>query len=360
MDTTSRHHFDPARNDYFVRALYLCLPKHPLLVAILYTLISFGGTILLVLLWSAIWPQDDQRISLFSDYTNIVNFAIVLPLAVVLVLNFYARVGEGFVQLVEDRIIVFENDASADRFLTKIDDAMNRKWFFYTSLVLAVACYATNLAYKEGYWNSGFGGPGVWWFRLFTIVNISTLFHLGFKAIVVARAIRWCFQQDITLQPLHPDGCGGLRSLGGISLAMNYMIGIIAAYLSVLAFMDSSPLRNPLFLVMILAYCLIAAYLFFVPLTDAHDLMFREKRDILSALNREFQETYARVSADLPMEGISLKDAQKIDALERLHRIASRMPVWPMDTRIVGQFFLVIAIPIVVGVTIESLKQWFL
>ena len=132
---------------------------------------------------------------------------------------------------------------------------------------------------------------------------------------------------------------------------------MVAVFLSVIAFVERTPASSPLFVVLLLGYCLTASYVFFVPLAGAHDLMATEKRRILSALNAGFQDTYSRIASCIDQHGIALGDAQKIESLERLHRIAARMPVWPMDTRIVGQFVGIIAAPLVVALAVEAMMR---
>ncbi len=352
--------FDASRSDYAIHYLPKVFPKNPLLTAVLYTIISFGGTVLLTLAGEGSAGSDAQdHTSLFKDYSSIINYVVVLPIGVILVLNFYNRVNRGFLQLIEDHVILFESEPERQTFLSEIDRSVNRKSLFYLSIIIVFLTYVPLASYREGYWNSGFGGPNVWWFRIFSTLNLYVITHVLLKSIFVAQAMRRCFKNEVLLQPLHPDGCGGLRSLGDISLSINSLVGIVAVYLSVIAFSDFSPLQNPIFFVVVICYGLIATYLFFVPLAGAHDLMDRKKSEVLHALNREFQSTYVKVSASQFSEGISLQDAQKIESLERLYRIASRMPVWPIDTRIIGQFVAVVAIPLIIGLVIESLKYFY-
>jgi hypothetical protein len=65
----------------------------------------------------------------------------------------------------------------------------------------------------------------------------------------------------------------------------------------------------------------------------------------------------------------ALRQEEAVPVLERmkarfpevrlhLHRIASGMPVWPMDTRILGQFVGVVAIPLIIGLFIEFFRTW--
>lgn len=355
-----QYFLDASRSDFIIQFARRALPRHSILVALLYSSITFGGTIALTAIWNYFRPPDDDTIGLFRDYGTFILWCFVLPIAIVLVFNFYNRVNTGFQQLVNDRVAIFESHSKQHQFLSEIDQALNRPWFFYLSILLALACDTSMMWGRESYWNSGIGGPNVWWFRLFSIINISVIFHIAMKSFVVVRSIRKLFTHEVVLQPLHPDGCGGLRSLGDISLAINYMVGIVAVYLSVLVFSGYPVRDSPVFLAILVAYAAGAGYLFFSPLSGAHDLMETEKRDILYGLNREFQTTYARLSSNLNEEGIALRDAQKIESLERLHRIASRMPVWPMDTRILGQFMAVVAIPLIMGLITESIKlTWF-
>ncbi len=187
-----RFDFDASRNDYVVRLVYKCFPNHPLLVAVLYSLIGWGGTVLLTVVWEMIRPPSEEYTHIFKDYANIINCGIVLPVSVVLVLNFYSCVNTGFRQLVTDRIIVFDDQRQSKQFLQHIDDAVNRKWFFYATMALAVLCYSSFAWSRQDYWNSGIGGPNVWWFRLFSTINIYMIFHLAIKSFVIVHYFGDC------------------------------------------------------------------------------------------------------------------------------------------------------------------------
>lgn len=352
--------FTPTRSDYVVRLFSHLAQDNPLLLIVTYTGLAWGGTILFAYLHGSAVPTDNNYLELFEDFPNLINFAIIVPVGVFLVLHFYRKVELGFRQIVADGIILFDSEsAAASRFLQDLDSAVNRRWFFWLSLGVALAFNATYLFRKEDAWNDLGGGLPSWWFRLFSTLNYYMMCNIGLKGFVIVARMRRLFEHRVVLQPLHPDGCGGLRALGGISLALNYFVSLVAAYISVLAFVTRTPVAHPLFVPIVLAYFGIACYFFFVPLARAHDLMEREKNLILSALNKEFQQSYNRISSELSRHGISLADAQKIEVLERLYRIASRMPVWPMDTRIVVQFLGTVALPLLVGVTVAFVNAFF-
>jgi len=70
-----------------------------------------------------------------------------------------------------------------------------------------------------------------------------------------------------------------------------------------------------------------AVFLFLAPLGPAHERMAREKEKLLSELDDEFQSMYEGLQGNVGE--ITLDNARKIEALERLHRITSQMREWP-------------------------------
>ena len=157
-------------------------------------------------------------------------------------------------QIVDDRIVVFETTEHGHEFLRSLDRSLNRPWLSWLALGVAITFNLVFLLRKQNAWNDMNGGLPSWWFRLFAVINFYILFTVTIKGFVVVSAIRRLFGQKINLQPLHPDGCGGLRSIGDIALALNYFICLVAVYLTVLAFIARTPLEHPLFLPIVLVY----------------------------------------------------------------------------------------------------------
>ncbi len=349
--------FDPTRSDPLIHSLLRAFPNNPVVLALAYSAVSFGGTVVLALLWGHAVPSANTYVELFEDHGNIINFGIILPIAIVLVASFYGKVESGFLQIIADGVVNFGSESIRDQYLSAFDRAINHKALFWLAGSLALVFNAVFIWGKEAAWNDLFGGPPSYWFRLFAFLNYYIMFHFAFKALVVVRYIRRLFLHEIAVQPLHPDGCGGLKSLGEISMSMNYLVCLVAAYIAVMAFVGRTAAEHPFFIPLVVAYVILALFFLFYPLTVAHDVMSAEKKKILTALNREFQATYITVRGSLGEKALDLKDAQKkFESLDALYRIASAMPVWPLDTRIYAQFLAAVALPLAIGLLMEYLK----
>ncbi len=350
---------EPGRSDPVFRiATRLAGTNVPLMV-VAYAIISCGGTVALALLGgSAVAIPDNGTVELFEDYANLINFGVVLPLGVGLVASLYDRLRTGFEQLVRDAVIVFQSPEEGQIFLADIDVALNKAWFTWVALALSVIVNAVNFASLKDTWSAPSSGAAAYWFRLFVITNFFVVFQVLFKAIVAVRVMQQLFKRDITLQPLHPDGCGGLRSLGAISASINYFVCLLAVYLSVLGAVGRVSSSNPIFIPILVVFVPLAVYLFMIPLAKAHDKMLTEKVRVLSALNAEFQHTYKRVAASLGTDGLVAADADKLANLERLHQVASKMPVWPFDVKIIAQFIGAALVPVVTKLGAEAAKRF--
>ena len=155
------------------------------------------------------------------------------------------------------------------------------------------------------------------------------------------------FSDEISLEPLHPDGCCGLRRIRAVSMVFSSLLFIIGLYVS-LKVIDKlviqerslfSDIGNPLFLS---AYAIAAPLLFFLPLSAAHKVMQREKDRFLIPISRRYQQAVE-----------SLREDTKKDEFERVEKLGSlyyelhkRIPVWPFDFRSLQAFFAAVIVPV--------------
>jgi len=315
------------------------------------------GVVAFSLLHGTFFPLPNTHMEVLEDRANLINFLLVTPAAVYLLFRFNEAVRHGLSQLFRDGVVRTQWPRQGARYLARLNRTTNDVRLSVIALLLSVLTNGAIVVQLRDAWNDYTGGAAAWWTRAFTILNFYLLYFYLIRFYIIATVMRRLFSDRVRLQPLHPDGCGGLRSLGDISLTMNYGVCLLAVYISNIIYIGGALEKQPLLILILPAFAVVAAYLFFAPLSKAHDIMLQAKERTLSALNSEFQNTYLKVSARLPEYGIPLEDAQKIEALERLHSIASRMPVWPMDLRIFTQFLIAIALPVLVGVAVESLAR---
>ncbi len=348
--------FIPEHNDFVFRALRFVSGDNPFVAIIEYVALTCGVTVTLAYMSHSVIPLQNEYVELSEDWVAILDFGIIVPIAVYLIFNFYNTVKMGFTWLVESGSVAFEEPETANEFISAFNRKINQPWHVIVALILAVGLNTVFFISKHDAWNELSAGFPAWWFRLFATVNYFVLFVIVFKSAVVVQGIKSILSHSLRIQPLHPDGCGGIAHLGKISLSINYFVSLIGLHVLIIGVMGTQPFENPVFLGSILGYTIFSTYVFFVPLSYAHDAMKKEKLNVLGVLNDEFQTTYLRVAEGLPTLGIQLEDAQKIESLERLHRIASSMPVWPLNTRVLGNFTISVFMPVAGALAVELLK----
>lgn len=142
-------------------------------------------------------------------------------------------------------------------------------------------------------------------------------------------------------------------------MAQNYFLCVVAVFISVMAVVSGGGTGGTssdffLFPAIVGGFLLLAVYLFFGPLSRAHAVMEQARDRELSRLNAAFQALHRQITDDIAEgRGLSLEEAQKVQVLERLYQIVSGMPVWPFDVRILAQFAIAVALPLLVGVAVE-------
>jgi hypothetical protein len=169
------------------------------------------------------------------------------------------------------------------------------------------------------------------------------------------------FQDYISLNPVHPDGCCGLRRLGSIAMIFSSIIFLIGMYISINVIdhtlIQGQSLFSDIGLPICLAcYAVFAPVLFFLPLSTAHRTMQREKDAFLLPLANKSRKMLTDLCND--------NDVQRIDTFRQFGNIYrdldKNIPVWPFDLRSIQTFFGTIVVPVVpvaITILVELMKR---
>lgn len=102
-----------------------------------------------------------------------------------------------------------------------------RFWIFSLFLVaLFVGVVLTNAGYYRSIGVAGVGDPALWVLLLTGLtwgVVVGIGFHLAIVAILFIRAVG---RLELTIEPLHPDGLGGLSAIGSFAIWTTMLISI--------------------------------------------------------------------------------------------------------------------------------------
>lgn len=181
--------------------------------------------------------------------------------------------------------------------------------------------------------------------------------------IVISNILRlaWAMRQfgtkldkagDLDIEPLHPDGAGGLGKFGKLTWRMALLILPITAYLF---FWESDRGENFIFYMSVIFVFIMIPIIFIIPLWGVHRGMSKAKNDELNHLSRHFNESAGIYNRWLENRDQSEKEegliAQRnlVDVSSLYERVL-KMPVWPFNTAIlirVGGFMLLSIWPLV-------------
>lgn len=163
------------------------------------------------------------------------------------------------------------------------------------------------------------------------------------RVVATFLVLRKFFRLNARVQPLHPDGCGGLSPLGRLSMRLNFatfMFGIIAG-LGVLTNVRiyGLSLFHPTNIAIVGGYVIGAGIAFFLPLFAAYRSMKLAKEATLLLVHRRFEGINRLILED--MSDAREINPQLIQDMENVHKVyeyAKQMPVYPFNIGIVSSF----------------------
>lgn len=167
---------------------------------------------------------------------------------------------------------------------------------------------------------------------------------------------------EIRVQPLHPDGSGGLGSLGKYSLkvssfsiifALFIITGIIDSYSTGTLMQDYAAMIN------VIIYVLFVPLIFYLPLHKPRKAMFAFRTKKLQNISEHYDHLHNKIHSDIEQSPESLnKNFNHIEVLENIYKSDKQIPVFPFDIRTVltvsANAFSPI-VPIIYGLLIDTI-----
>ena len=157
--------------------------------------------------------------------------------------------------------------------------------------------------------------------------------------------------RKLNINPLHPDGCGGLRPLSRYALNTAYLAAIFGVMIGLIEYQfitqGLAGINSPLHLLIVL-YVVVSLACFFGPLLAAHQGMREAKERLLGAIAKQFQEDYARIQSSLHADAETLKkESAKIQELRSFYTLTNEFPVWPFDVKTLRSYLLSVTTPLI-------------
>lgn len=157
-------------------------------------------------------------------------------------------------------------------------------------------------------------------------------------------------RKEFNVNPLHPDRCGGLRSLSDYALKTAYLVAILGMMVGFIVYQFTSRgvSQTYWFIYLLIPLHIILSIVCFVgPLMAAHRGMQRAKEELLREIARQFQADYTQIHASLTGNAETLKQgAEKIKELRAFYTLTDEFPVWPFDVKTFQRFLVTIPAPL--------------
>lgn len=262
---------------------------------------------------------------------------------------------------------------SAASFIFQTGDGRKRSWLLFDVLLGIALIFA--VAYPELRALQAAPDVNIWSdpkYPVGNIVNILVLFvYVYFIRLLLSYVIRLSIAMSsigntlsrenlLNIEPLHPDGAGGLAEFGNLARRIAMLILPITLYLVFWWYDRILPGERVdlLFWIASGVVILMVPVVFFLPLWGLHTAMTKAKNRALDVLSRHFDNNVANMWKWLENAGSMTRDEglttrENIENISVLYEHASKMPAWPFNTTTIvrlGGYILLTIIPVVVGI----------
>lgn len=350
METSEfKRMFDPAANDFLYKFIVKLVGNKPIPIGFLYFLLSAGGVSILGTLTGVFLRNNSQLTLVYKDYMNIINVGIIAPIGAGLLVNLYNKMKVAFPDLIENNIII-DDSGEYEKLLLRLSKLYTTKTAVYSALIISVLLNLYFMFKKSETWSGIYGGVTAYYFRSLVVINYYMIMVILYKCIITTWAFRQIFDTkfELKLQPLHPDKCGGIKTIGSLSIAMHYFFQLIILFLTMIAVFNQNSIENFSFILLFLSIIIITIFSLFFSLYKAHDKMKKAKAEILHKLHLEFQKYYWRLNKNLADKSFQIKTADNLQSINKLYLLANKMPVWPFDIHSLARFFTTVSIPVLI------------
>ncbi len=310
----------------------------------------FSTVIYLLTAWisATLWSKPGQ-VGLLQDWIPWVMGIFISPV----VLGFYLwsfQAIDKVVQELEESDVLETEKTEIDQVILNLYGRRWRRFFAVSSAIFFSTLVFVIQPQLEASWTSSSLLPSL-------VTTISTLPVTYMGTMLVLNLIsnililhRILGKKDLNVSPLHPDRCGGLRSLSNYSLKTAYLVAILGVWLGVVEYqVITQGIGRGFWLIhlMIPIYVFLSLACFFGPLLAAHASMKKAKEKLLHQIAHQFRANYSEIYNSLTEDiDILKKKTEKIQQLRTIHTMTDEFPVWPFDIQTFRRYLLTVLTPL--------------
>jgi hypothetical protein len=336
----------------------------PLKGAFIFLMANLLTTIPLAIIFG-VWFPSDRTKGLSTEPAAWFNDYVVQPILIAYFIWTRNAIDKLINKLISNGIL--QNNPDAMDILTKYQKSTKNVWMHLLGILLGLAFngWFVSLSFTAPYYPSWvFVHPATALVRapfLFIVVYALTIFIVDLVMGIIA--LNKLFKnQRIQIEPLHPDGAGGLASMGQFSANLGYGIGALGLSVSVNIiqhiYAKVGILNDYILLIAIGLYVCLGPILFFLPLWTGHSSMIASRNRLLEETSLEFDKVFIQLHTqrheDIQKNEPLLK---KISQLKETRELIKQFPVWPFNTNAIRKFFGLVFSPLILSLipTIFSL-----
>lgn len=273
--------------------------------------------------------------------------AFVAAIGPVLIWHYDERVFPRFItevtEVVSDRTALIETIDRYERLFAEQYWIVTGVW-----TVFVVAVFLANLSFLESNGVTGLLDPALFIYMLFALWW-GILTGIGFHgAVVTVLCVRAVGDLDLTIDPLHPDGLGGLSTIGYFSIRATVMISV-GSFAFPLGFAVASA-GNFQFLVYVGVVCYIGVILasFAYPTLYVNRRAQAIRTEILEQKRSQIKELKQQMSVSSTEGEISELETQlKIQTIREDFRQYEAVKLYPLSISILTRLASSVLLPIV-------------
>jgi len=342
------------RSNLIITLIYEYPFKKPRLFFLNIFMISFFFYFLFIFayLWHGLFYEEYGPSNIASFFH--LGFLIVIPAILILMKLIYTQLDSSMKKLRD--IITKEDLENFDNKTTEWENMFHSKYrnvfiIIFLTLTIANIIYKTILEWGNVDYPNSFE-----YYPLIAIISslffIVSSFICGafiWHLITIVRIIRQFCQLDIELIPLHPDKAAGLKPLTKVTSRMNYLILISMIVPLWWVFVMSVDPYDPSILSMAVPVTILSFIVFLLPLTKAHGIMSKKKKEHLELLSKEYHQLNKKL-IDVKNKKLNIKKKyiEKLNQIQDLYQKTDRMPVWPFNLNYLIKIIVTIGLPLVI------------
>lgn len=317
---------------FFISLLFYLLPLCALLLCITEGIIFIPG----------------KAVGMLEDYLYMTYILIIAPLLLLLLYNVMLK----YRLFLEDVPSFCKFEAESELQIINKDNLSAiqkpkplQKTIQYILGMLAFASNTSSIIKREGGWDS-LDYP-----LIFIIVALHLFVVIGFVLPTIImrfislvnyqiRLTKTLVRRDLlSIKPLSPDGAGGLRSLGKLSLSYTYML--IPFIISLGVQYISWDYLTLGFYMGLFGFLPLSVFVFFFPLSVVHRAMDDTKRNIMKKLSYKYDQLNNKLLEKMNEENweeVLIRKNKVLEIIDKMYSVAEKMPVWPFNLKILSHF----------------------